>query len=380
MRACALVDVGRFEQIELESPVPGPRDVLVRPTAVGLCGTDFHIFAGEANYHLDQSGKPVALRDAPQVLGHEIAGEVLEVGAEVKDLRPGDRVVLDQGLNCHSRGRRPLCSACAYGASHQCEHYAEHGITGLPGGFAERLAIPAVNALRFEPGLAAETAVLAEPLACVLHTLDALSRAGARYVLGASDQSRRVKSALVQGAGPAGLLFVEVLRRVLGFAGPLLVSEPDAHKRARAQALGAQAIDPLGGDLVAAVGEATGGQGVELLIEASGSGAALALAPRLIRKQASVVKYGIGYHGEGLERLNELQWKEPTLLLPVGASSGFDADGRPSGYRQALGHIASGRVRAGELVSHLYRGLNAVPAAFNGAHREPGYSKGVVIL
>jgi threonine dehydrogenase-like Zn-dependent dehydrogenase len=132
--------------------------------------------------------------------------------------------------------------------------------------------------------------------------------------------------------------------------------------------------------LVAAVAEATGGAGVELLIEASGSGAALALAPRLIRKQASVVKYGIGYHGEGLERLNELQWKEPTLLLPVGASSGFDADGRPSGYRQALAHITSGRVRAGELVSHRYQGLDSVPTAFAGAHREPGYSKGVVIL
>jgi L-iditol 2-dehydrogenase len=380
MRACALVDVGRFEMLELGSPVVGVREVLVRPMAVGLCGTDFHIFAGEANYHLDRSGRAVALREAPQVLGHEIAGEVLEVGAEVLDLRAGDRVVLDQGLNCHSSGRRPVCDACGFGASHQCEFYAEHGITGLPGGFAERLAIPAVNALRFEVGVAAETAVLSEPLACVLHSLAALERAGGRYQLLASERARRVETVLVQGAGPGGLLFVEVLRRVVGFSGRLLVSEPDARKRARAEAFGAQAIDPLGGDLVTAVAEATGGAGVELLIEASGSGAALVLAPRLIRKQASVVKYGIGYHGEGLERLNELQWKEPTLLLPVGASSGFDADGRPSGYRQALAHITSGRVRAGELVSHRYQGLDSVPTAFAGAHREPGYSKGVVIL
>ncbi|HEX9795347.1 MAG TPA: alcohol dehydrogenase catalytic domain-containing protein, partial [Planctomycetota bacterium] len=205
MRAAVLTAPETIEIRELPCPVPGPREVLVRPVAVGVCGTDMHIYSGEANYHLDARGRPVSLADHPQVLGHEIVAEVLECGAEVRDLAAGSRVIVDQGLNCHSTARTPVCEFCASGDSHQCEDFREHGISGLPGAFAEALAVPAVNAVRIESGLDRIPAAMTEPLACVLHALEFTARAATRYRLGATDPAQRVRSVLIVGAGPAGL-------------------------------------------------------------------------------------------------------------------------------------------------------------------------------
>ena len=94
MRACVLCDVGRIEVREVPQPRMGARDVLLRIAAVGICGTDAHIFSGHANYNTDSSGKNIPLSMQPQILGHEISGEVAAVGSEVRDLVVGDRVVI----------------------------------------------------------------------------------------------------------------------------------------------------------------------------------------------------------------------------------------------------------------------------------------------
>jgi L-iditol 2-dehydrogenase len=382
MRAAVLHDVARMDVRNVPRPDPGPRDVLVRVSAVGLCGTDFHIFAGHANYQTDRRGRPIPLQDAPQILGHEIAGTVMEVGREVRDLAPGDAVVLDQGLNCSSAGRDPRCEYCATGDSHQCEQYAEHGITGLQGGLADYLVVPAVNAIKRDGRLPHEEAALTEPLACIIHSSQAVVRAGAasRYQIGAADVERRVKSVLVAGAGPAGLLFIQYLRHVAGFDGLLLVSEPDAGKRALAERFGAEPIDPGASHVVDAVLDRTNGRRVEYLIDASGAAQVFADMPGLIRKQATVLLYAHGQSGLDLSVLNNIQFKEPTLVSPVGASGGFDADGRPSVYRQALRLLESGRISVQPFITDRYRSLDAVPEAFGGAHRRPGYVKGVALL
>jgi len=380
MRAACLVAPGRMELHSLPRPEPGPRDVLVRPLAVGLCGTDFHIVSGEANYHTDARGQPIPLARSPQVLGHEIAAVVEDVGVEVTDLRAGERVVVDQGLNCISRARAKVCEYCASGDSHQCEEYAEHGITGLPGGLAERLCVPAVNAVRIESDLHIELAALSEPLACVLHTLDVVQRTSTRYRLGGKRDPERVLTLLITGAGPAGLLFLQVLRNVLAFDGKVLVSEPDAAKRALAKRFDAEVLDPAEGDLAQEVLERTSGRKVELLIEASGSGPLWELVPGLTRKQATLVMYGYGHAGVGMEVLNGVQFREPVFVTTTGASGGFDADGRPSVYRRALRWIEEGRIDVASLITHRYRGLDAVPGAFLGDHRLPGYVKGLAVL
>jgi L-iditol 2-dehydrogenase len=150
MQAVALVDVGRFELRAVPCPEPRADEVRIRVEAVGLCGTDLHIVAGHANYNRDARGRAIPLDEAPQILGHEIAGVVEDVGMLVSDVRAGDRVIVDQGRNCVSEQRSPLCEYCATSHSHQCDQYAEHGITGLPGGFAEYVTVPAVNTVRIE--------------------------------------------------------------------------------------------------------------------------------------------------------------------------------------------------------------------------------------
>lgn len=378
MRAAVLVDVGRIEVRDIPVVAPGPHDVRVRVAAVGLCGTDFHIFGGHANYHIDHRGRPIPLSQHPQVLGHEIAGVVEECGAGVSDVHAGDRVVVDQGINCHSV-RRPVCEYCASGDSHQCAAYREHGITGLPGGLAEQITVPAVNTIPVTGEAPSAHVVLTEPLGCIVHSCDMVSRAHARYALKHADPDRRVRTVLVSGAGPAGLLFVQYLRRALGWDGPILVSEPNPLKRALAERFGAQPLDP-GADLVEEVRDRTDGRRVEYLIDASGAGELFRQVPGLLRKQGTVLLYGHGHAGVDLSVMNNVQFLEPTLVSPVGASGGFLEDGRPATYHRALSLIESRCVEVGPIVTHHYTSLDAVPEAFNGAHRAPDYVKGVVDL
>ena len=375
MKASVLCDVHRLEVRDIPCPVISPYEVLIRVAAVGLCGTDVHIFAGHANYNTNEYGQPIPLALQPQILGHEITGVVEQVGSAVTDLREGDRVVIDQGLNCVSRRHEVLCEYCRTDNSHQCEFYREHGITGLPGGLAEFIAVPAVNAIKITAPLDVATAALVEPLGCIIHSSDMVAKARARQA------ERRVRSVLICGAGPAGLLFTQYLRNVLGYEGLLFVSDPNERKRQLAKSLGAdEAIDPAGADLVEVVHEHTGGKGVENLIEASGSGEVFRSMPGLICKQATVLLYGHGHAGTDLSVLSSILFKEPVLVSSVGASGGFESDGRPVVYTRALNLIEQQRVDIAPLITHRYTSFADVERALSTEIHSDDYVKGVVVI
>lgn len=381
MRASVLCDVGRLEVRDVPCPLIASHEVLVRVSAVGLCGTDSHIFAGHANYNTDERGRAIALAVHPQILGHEICGYVEAMGSEVHDLQVGERVVLDQGLNCLSARRETLCEYCRTGDSHQCEFYREHGITGLAGGLAEFISVPAVNAVPVRSTIDDTEAALVEPLGCIIHASDAVARAHARYALNADSLERRARTVLICGAGPAGLLFIEYLRDVLGYDGLLLVSEPNERKRKLAKAFCAdEVIDPASCDLIEVVKSLSGGGGVEYLIEASGAGNVLASIPGLIRSQATVLLYGHGHAGVDLSVLNNVMFREPTLITPVGASGGFEPNGRPSVYTRALELIEQRRINVTSLITHRYTRLDEVQTALANDMHAQGYIKGVVLV
>jgi L-iditol 2-dehydrogenase len=380
MRSAVLAEVGRMEIRDVPVIPPGPRDVLLRVAAVGLCGTDFHIYSGHGNYHVDETGCTVPLSESPQILGHEFVGIVEEAGNAVGDLAVGDRVVVDQGRNCMSAARHALCEYCATGDSHQCAYYSEHGITGPPGALAEFITMPAVNALKVDAPLPIEELALTEPLGCVVHSIDLLLRASTRYGLREGDPAHRVETVLIFGGGPAGLLFTQYLRSALGYEGRIVVSEPNPAKRGLAESFGATAIDPSATDLSREVTEMTSGRRAEVIIDASGAGVVFTDMFRLLRKQGTVLLYGHGHTGVDLSVLNNLQFLEPTLLSPVGASGGFEPNGRPSTYRRALGLLETARVLVGSFITHRYHSLDQVPAAFAGAHLAADYVKGVVLL
>jgi L-iditol 2-dehydrogenase len=379
MKACVLSDVRKMDVREVPTPETAPHQVLVRVAAVGICGTDAHIFAGHANYNVDRSGARIPFLTQPQILGHEISGEIAAVGSEVSGLAPGDRVVVDQGINCHSRGRETLCEYCLSGDSHQCDHYGEHGITGLPGGLAEFVCVSAANVVKLSTDLDLVEAALTEPLGCVLHSSAMVERAHTRFRIGADSAASRVHAILVCGAGPAGLLFIQYLRQVAGYEGALLVSEPEEIKRNLALQLGAsEAVNPRQDSLVDFVRDRTAGSGVEYLIEASGQGQVFASIPPLTRRQATVLLYGHGHAGVDLSVLNSVMFKEPIFVTPVGASGGFDPDRRPSTYRQALRLIEDRVIQVAPFITHRFTSLDQVPHALSSMMGEPGYVKGVV--
>jgi L-iditol 2-dehydrogenase len=379
MRALTVCAPQKMELREIAVPEPGARDILIKSGAVGLCGTDFHIYEGHANYNYDALGRQIPFEERPQILGHEFCGVVVDVGSEVTDLKAGDRVVVDQGVNCRSRAETDLCEYCATGNTHQCARYEEHGITGLQGALADFVAVPAINAVKIESDLPLAQAALTEPLGCIIHSCETVMRTTARYTFGGKGNSE-IRSVLICGAGPAGLLFTQYLRNVVGYDGLLLVTEPSAIRRRLAAEYGATVIDPTSVDLIEAVEELTRGQRIQLLIESAGVAQLFKQVPRLLRKQATMVLYGHGHHGVDLGVLNNIQFIETTFVAPTGASGGFDADGRPSVYRKSLELIGAGKINVSKFVTHQYQSLEAVPQAFAGDRFGPDYIKGVAVL
>lgn len=377
MNALTVSAPEKMELREIATPNAGPREILIKSGAVGLCGTDFHIYQGHANYNYDASGRQIPFEERPQILGHEFCGIVVDVGSEVRDLKVGDRVVVDQGINCLSRAETELCEYCATGNSHQCARYEEHGITGLQGALADYVAVPAINAVKIESDLPLEQAVLTEPLACVTHSCEMVMRTSARYAFGGE---RPILSVLICGAGPAGLLFTQYLRNVVGFDGLLIVTEPSAIRRQLAADYGATVVDPTSADLIEAVEDLTSGERVQLLIESAGVGQLFKQVPKLMRKQATMVLYGHGHHGVDLGVMNSIQFIEATLVAPTGASGGFDADGRPAIYRKSLKLIGEGKINVSEFITHQYQSLEAIPQAFAKDRFGADYIKGVAVL
>jgi L-iditol 2-dehydrogenase len=375
MKAAFLEDVEKMVVRQTPDPTASPHEVIVRVRAVGVCGTDLHLFRGQGNYNLDSKGQPIPLTVQPQILGHEFCGEIAEVGRAVKDLRVGDWVVCDQGRNCYSQGRYPLCSYCVSGDSHQCQFYGEHGITGLPGALAEYIAIPALNCLKLPAGVSAELGALIEPLGCVVHSSDRVERSPGRYTLNGGE---RIRNILICGAGPAGLLFLQYLRNIKQFDGLILVSDLRERNLELTRQFGGTPINVARQNLVEAVQELTSGERIHYLIESCGNPVIFEQIPALLRKQGTILLYGHGHKGRDIGLLCNVLFLEPTLVAAVGASGGFDADGRPSTYRLARDLMASGKIQALPFVTHRYSALEEIHRAFEQDFQREDYIKGLL--
>ncbi len=178
----ALPEAGlRIEDVPV--PAVGRDDVLIRVLRTGICGTDLHI------YEWDAWAK--ANLDVPLVVGHEFAGEIVEVGTEVHDLRPGDLVSGEGHLVC---GR---CRNCMAGRRVQCANTKAVGVNHA-GAFAEFIALPAANVWRHPPDIDPDVAAIFDPFGNAVHTTLAFP------VLG--------EDVLITGAGPIGIMAAIVAR------------------------------------------------------------------------------------------------------------------------------------------------------------------------
>ncbi len=379
MKALAVYEAAKMELRDIPQPGVQSHEVALQVGAVGLCGTDFHIYEGKANYNFDANGRPIPLREQAQILGHEFCGTVVEIGKDVRDLQIGDRVIADQGLNCSSRAlpQNQWCEYCLSGDTHQCLQYKEHGITGNQGALAEFIVVPAVNAIRIESDLPTREAALCEPLGCIIHASELQMKTSARFTFGGE---RPINSVLICGAGPAGLLFTQYLRNVIGYTKQLIVSEPSAQRRKLAEHYGATTIDPTTTDLVEAVQDLTHGERVQYIIESAGVAQIFPNIPGVLRKQGTLMLYGHGHFGVDLGVLNSIQFLEPTIICPGGASGALDPHGKPVTPAKALDLLSGGLIDVSRFITNQYASLEVVPQAFTQDRFDQGYIKGVAVF
>jgi L-iditol 2-dehydrogenase len=257
MRALRFYEPGKVAVVDAETPHAGPGEVVLRVHATGLCNSDVRVYLGE---------KKAAAGVIP---GHELSGEVAEVGAGA-NAREGDVVSLCPILCCGT------CSFCRDGFRNRCPSRRTLGYD-LDGGIAEFVRVPAPlvamgHLLPVDAGTPAHLRALLEPLACVLNSIESLGvRAGAPFA--------------IVGGGPMGLVHLIVAKRY--GAGPILVVEPDAGRREVALALGADAVATpedapgLGRDLAR-------GEGFPAVAMAVGLAAAMPTALALVRRLGGI--------------------------------------------------------------------------------------------
>ncbi|HSK21649.1 MAG TPA: zinc-binding dehydrogenase [Egicoccus sp.] len=259
MRAARLHAVGDVRVEDVTDPVPAGHESLVRVTAVGLCGSDLHWFG--------EGGIGDATLSEPLVLGHEFAG-VVEGGPS-----HGRRVAVDPADPC---GR---CEQCLAGNRNLCTdlRFAGHGHTD--GGLRELIAWPSELLHPVPDAIGDADAAMLEPLGVALHAVD----------LG---KARLGATVAVVGCGPIGLCAVQLAR--LAGADRVIAVEPRAHRRDAATRLGADlAIDADEPEVLAAIQDATGGRGCDVVLEIAGNDAAVGLSVQAAGQGATVVLAGI---------------------------------------------------------------------------------------
>jgi threonine 3-dehydrogenase len=264
-------------------PTIGPRDVLVRVRAASICGTDLHIYGWD---RWSQGRiKP------PMTFGHEFCGHIEKLGAEVEGLRVGEFVSAEMHVHC---GR---CHQCRIGEPHICQNLEIIGID-RDGCFAEFVAIPASNIWKIDPAIPEHYAAIMDPLGNAVHTVLAGKVAGCTVA--------------VTGCGPIGLMAIAVAKAC--GCSTVFATEVNAHRLELARTMGADvALNPREGDAVKAVREATGGTGVDVLLEMSGQETAIRQGLQMLRLGGRASLLGLPSKEVTLDLLSDVIFKGATV-------------------------------------------------------------------
>ncbi len=341
MKALVLEQYKQFVYKDVPEPTIAPDEALVRVAACGICGSDVHGMDGSTGRRIP-----------PLIMGHEAAGTIEALGADVTGWQAGDRVTFDSTVYCGK------CWYCRRGEINLCDNRRVLGVsTGeyrQNGAFAEYVAVPERVLYRLPEGLSFERAAVVEPLSVAFHAV------------------RRVPlpldgAAVVVGAGMIGLLVVQVLR----YAGcrQVIAVDLDADRLSLAQALGAtHTLRSDKDDVAAAVRAATEGRGADASFEVVGISATFKLAVDVVRKGGSVGL--VGNIAPSVETpLQSVVTREITLYGSA-ASRGE--------YPECLDLIERGAVNVDAIISAmapLNEGADWFDRLYN---REPGLMKVVL--
>jgi 2-desacetyl-2-hydroxyethyl bacteriochlorophyllide A dehydrogenase len=290
MKAAVFESVGKLTVKDV--PVPAIKeldDIICEVELCSVCGTDVHIMSVPPGY----------IATPGTILGHELVGRIVEVGAGVRSLKVGDRVVVNPNNYCG------VCRYCRANLPNECENIIPMGI-GADGGFAEYVRMSERVAYKVSDSLKPEIAAFAEPLACAVNGANKIKA-------GPGD------SVVIIGGGPIALMFIKLMKA--SGASPIIVSEPVQLRRDFAMKCGAdRVVDPTKENLKAVVDEMTG-LGADIAIEVVGSQIAAALD--VIRKGGKVLLFGINAKAAPSISPSSITTKEAQLLGTWLANASF---------------------------------------------------------
>ncbi len=298
-----------------ERPIPqiGFGELLVRVEACGICGSDVMEW-----YRLDR---------APLVLGHEIGGQITEVGEGVEHYQEGDRVSVAHHVPCNT------CHYCLNGHHTVCDTLRQTNFD--PGGLAEYIRLPAINVDRgvflLPDEVSYEEATFIEPLAC---TLRGQRRAHMQPGI----------SVLVIGSGISGLLYVQLVR-TLG-AGRVIATDINDYRLEAAQRFGAEATIHAEEDLPTCLRQVNQGRLADLVIVSTGAESAIAQALKSVERGGTILFFAPTDAGVTIPiSINELFWRNDiTLTTSYGGS--------PADYQTALELIRAGTIPVRQMITH----------------------------
>ena len=298
-----------------EMPVPqiGPGEMLVKVEACGICGSDVMEW-----YRLDR---------APLVLGHEIGGQIVEVGKGVERYHEGDRISAAHHVPCNT------CHYCLSGHHTVCDTLRQTNFD--PGGLAEYIRLPAINVDRgvflLPDEMSCEDATFIEPVACV--------RRGLRKA-----NIQPGDNVLVIGSGIAGLLYVQ-LARALG-AVRVVATDINEYRLKAAKQFGADATIRAEEDVPALLGQINQGQLANLVIVCTGAESAINQALKSVERNGTVLFFAPTAPGVSIPlSVNELFWRNDITLTTSYAAS-------PADYQTALELIQAGSVQIQRMITH----------------------------
>lgn len=346
------VSTSPLRLVELpDPPLPAPDWVRVRNRLCGICGSDLHQLYLDAGLDVAPAALPSHRR---AYLGHEMVGEIVEVGRNAAGFQLGDRVVRwGRADDCRARGRTTLCPACQRGHRELCQCASEpREREPLGGGFGDQFITPASTLVPVPAELSDEEAIFAEPGAVAIHAAwRRPPQAGERV--------------LVLGCGTIGFLLIQVLR----------ILQPACHISALAQfpwqaemarSYGAEHTFLAGEDGYAETARLTGARlyegragnrmllgGFDLVLDVVGIEATLNQALRWTRAGGTVVLVGVNLHRMKLD-LTPVWYQEVDLLGSVGHGAVTWEGEAVSTFTLAMRWMAEGRLQASDLLTHRF--------------------------
>jgi 2-desacetyl-2-hydroxyethyl bacteriochlorophyllide A dehydrogenase len=311
MRAAVFEGEGVLKIKEIDTPkVQRGDEILVKVEMCSICGTDVHIMSVPPGY----VAKPGT------VLGHELVGRVVEIGADVRTIKVGDRLVCNPNDYCG------VCVYCKANLPNFCENIIAMGIEA-DGGFAEYVKITERVAHKISDGLSPEIAAFAEPLACLINGKN-------KIPVSPGD------SALVCGAGAIGLMFMQIVKASGAY--PVIISEPFETRREVARQCGADiVVDPVNEDLGEIVKKATR-IGVDYALDVVGS--QLATCLNNVRKGGSVLLFGLNSKAETSLHQYDITTREVKVMGTWLANASFPT---------AVKILESGKLNLKPLITHV---------------------------